>query len=117
MIDLATLRQDPDAMKASQQARGESTSLVDDVLAADVIRRAAVTEFEQLRATQKSLGAGVAKATGDEKAALLAQTKELAEQVKSAEAKVRDADASLDELLLSLSNLIEPNTPVGGEDD
>ncbi|MBU6348219.1 MAG: serine--tRNA ligase [Actinomycetales bacterium] len=117
MIDLATLRQDPDAMKASQQARGESTSLVDDVLAADVIRRAAVTEFEQLRATQKSLGAGVAKATGDEKAALLAQTKELAEQVKNAEAKVRDADASLDELLLSLSNLIEPNTPVGGEDD
>jgi len=117
MIDLVALRQDPDAMKASQIARGESAALVDDVLAADVIRRAAVTEFENLRATQKSIGARVAKASGDEKTNLLAQTKDLADQVKVAEAKVRDADASLDQLLLSLSNLIDPNTPTGGEDD
>jgi seryl-tRNA synthetase len=117
MIDLAALRQDPDVMKASQQARGESTSLVDDVLAADVVRRAVVTEFEALRATQKNLGSQVAKATGDEKTQLLTQTKELAEQVKAAESKVRDADAALDELVKSLSNLIDPNTPPGGEDD
>jgi len=117
MIDLAALRQDPDVMKASQQARGESTSLVDDVLAADVVRRAAVTEFEALRATQKNLGSQVAKATGDEKVELLAQTKLLADQVKAAESTVRDADAALDELVKSLSNLVDPNTPPGGEDD
>ena len=117
MIDLAALRQDPDVMKASQQARGESTSLVDDVLAADVVRRAAVTEFEALRATQKNLGSQVAKASGDEKAELLSQTKVLSDQVKAAEATVRDADAALDELVKSLSNLIDPNTPPGGEDD
>ena len=117
MIDLVALRQDPEAMKASQQARGESTSLVDDVLAADVVRRAVVTEFEGLRATQKSLGAQVAKASGEEKTALLSQTKELADQVKTAESAVRDADAALDEQLKSLSNLVDPNTPPGGEDD
>jgi len=117
MIDLAALRQDPDVMKASQQARGESTSLVDDVLAADVVRRAAVTEFEALRATQKNLGSQVAKASGDEKAELLSQTKVLSDQVKAAEATVRDADLALDELVKSLSNLIDPNTPLGGEDD
>jgi len=117
MIDLVALRQDPEAMKASQLARGESTSLVDDVLAADVVRRAVVTEFESLRSTQKSLGALVAKATGEEKVALLAQTKELADQVKSAESAVREADAALDEQLKSLSNLVDPNTPPGGEDD
>jgi len=117
MIDLAALRQDPDVMKASQQARGESTSLVDDVLAADVVRRAAVTEFEALRANQKNLGSQVAKASGDEKTELLAQTKLLADQVKAAESTVRDADAALDELVKSLSNLVDPNTPPGGEDD
>ena len=117
MIDLAALRQDPDVMKASQQARGESVTLVDDVLAADVVRRAAVTEFETLRSTQKNLGSQVAKASGNEKAELLAQTKQLAEQVKAAESTVRDADAALDELLKSLSNLVDPNTPPGGEDD
>jgi len=117
MIDLATLRLDPDVMKASQQARGESVSLVDDVLAADVVRRAAVTEFEALRSTQKILGSQVAKASGDEKAELLTQTKLLADQVKSAESTVRDADAALDALVKSLSNLVDPNTPPGGEDD
>ncbi|MEI7442671.1 MAG: serine--tRNA ligase [Actinomycetes bacterium] len=117
MIDLAALRQDPDAMKASQQARGESVSLVDDVLAADVVRRAAVTEFEALRATQKNLGSQVAKASGEEKAELLSQTKVLSDQVKAAESTVRDADVALDELVKSLSNLIDPNTPPGGEDD
>lgn len=117
MIDLAALRQDPDAMKASQQARGESTSLVDDVLAADVVRRAAVTEFEALRSTQKNLGSQVAKASGDEKTELLSQTKLLSDQVKAAESTVRDADSALDELVKSLSNLVDPNTPPGGEDD
>ena len=117
MIDLATLRQDPDAFKASQLARGESPDVVDDVLAADVIRRAAVTEFETLRATQKSLGSQVAKSSGDEKSALLAETKVLAEQVKSAESRVRDADAALDSSVLELSNIIDPDAPQGGEDD
>ncbi len=60
MIDLAVIRQDPQKVKQSQQARGESVELVDQVLEADVLRRAAVGEFESLRAEQKSLGALVA---------------------------------------------------------
>ena len=62
MIDLATLRQDPDAVKRSQAARGESESLVDDVVAADAHRRTVVGEFEAVRADQKAKGALVAKA-------------------------------------------------------
>ena len=117
MIDLAALRQDPDTVRKSQEVRGESTSLVDEVLAADVARRAAVSAFETVRAEQKSLGALVAKATGDEKAEILAKTKVLSERVKVTEAAVRDADAALDEKLLGLSNIVDPEVPVGGEDD
>ena len=117
MIDLAALRQDPDSVRKSQEARGESTSLVDEVLAADVARRAAVSAFETVRAEQKSLGALVSKATGDEKAEILAKTKVLSEQVKATEAAVREADGTLDEKLLALSNIVDPDVPVGGEDD
>ena len=117
MIDLATLRQNPDVVKQSQAARGESESLVDDVLAADTARRAAVAAFETVRAEQKSLGALVAKASGDEKAELLAKTKVLADEVKTTEAAVREADAKLDALVLDLSNVVDPAAPVGGEDD
>jgi len=117
MIDLAALRLDPDAVRRSQQVRGESVELVDEVLAADVARRAAVGVFEALRTEQKSLGALVAKAQGDEKQAILAQTKTLSDQVKLAESQLRDLDAALENLVLGLSNIVALGVPVGGEDD
>lgn len=117
MIDLATLRQSPDVVKKSQAARGESESLVDEVLAADTARRAAVAAFETVRAEQKSLGSLVAKASGDEKTELLAKTKVLADEVKTTEAAVREADAALDAKVLELSNVVDPAAPVGMEDD
>lgn len=117
MIDLAALRQDPDAVKKSQAARGESVELVDQVITADAARRTALGEFESLRANQKAIGTEVAKAQGDEKQALLAQTKTLSDQVKAAENQLREMDASLDVLVLGLSNVVDPAAPVGGEDD
>ena len=117
MIDLAALRQDPDAVKKSQAARGESVELVDQVIAADAARRTALGEFESLRANQKAIGTQVAKAQGDEKQALLAETKTLSDQVKAAENQLREMDASLDALVLGLSNVVDPAAPVGGEDD
>jgi seryl-tRNA synthetase len=56
VIDLRLLRDDPDAVRASQRARGEPESVVDDLLRADEERRAAVQRFEVLRAEQKQLG-------------------------------------------------------------
>jgi seryl-tRNA synthetase len=117
MIDLAALRQDPEAVKQSQAARGESVELVDQVIVADAARRTALGEFESLRANQKAIGTQVAKAQGDEKQALLAETKTLSDQVKAAENQLREMDASLDALVLGLSNVVDPAAPVGGEDD
>lgn len=78
MLDLRLLRDHPDAVRASQRARGEDAGLVDGVLAADERRRAAVLRFDTARAEQKTLGKQVAKAQGEEKQALLARTRELA---------------------------------------
>ncbi len=117
MIDLAALRQDPESVKRSQAARGESVELVDQVLVADANRRTAVGEFETLRANQKAIGAQVAKASGDEKQGLLTQTKTLSDQVKVAENSLREMDTALEGLVLGLSNVVDPAAPVGGEDD
>ena len=54
VIDLKTLRDQPDAVRASQRARGEDESLVDAVLAADERRREAIGAFESARAEQKA---------------------------------------------------------------
>ncbi|HET7303264.1 MAG TPA: serine--tRNA ligase, partial [Segeticoccus sp.] len=64
MIDIRTLREDPERARASQRARGEDEGIVDAVLAADERRRSALSEFERLRAEQKSVSRSVGQAMG-----------------------------------------------------
>ncbi len=117
MIDPKLLRTDPDLLRRAQEARGESVELVDELVSADEARRAAIASFETQRAEQKDLGKQVAQAKGDEKAALLARTKELAAGVKAAEAASNEAGAKFDELIKQLPNPVFEDVPRGGEDD
>lgn len=117
MIDLRLLREDPELVRASQRARGDDPDLVDQVLETDSRRRAALTEFEQLRAEQKQHGKKVAAATGDEKAELLAHGKALSERVKALQAEADEAERVATDLARSIGNVIEDGVPPGGEDD
>ncbi len=117
MIDVKLLRENPNLVRSSQQARGESESLVDELLAADEVRRAAIVEFEALRAEQNSLSKSVGAAKGDEKSALLDRAKSLSAQVKEAEAKKSLTEESFRKLALLLSNIVDPSAPIGGESD
>jgi seryl-tRNA synthetase len=117
MIDIKFLRENPDAVRASQKGRGEDVSVVDKVLAIDEAKRAAITEFEQLRAEQNNLSKSVGAAKGDEKAALLANAKALADKVKAADAKRAEIEAQADALAMVISNILDPEAPIGGEED
>ncbi|GEA85345.1 MAG: serine--tRNA ligase [Cellulomonas sp.] len=117
MIDLKLLRDDPDTVRASQVTRGDDPGLVDEVLDADARRRSALTEFESLRAEQKAHGKKVAQATGDEKHALLAHAKQVADRVKALQVEADAAQARADELARRIGNVVEEGVPAGGEDD
>ncbi|WP_147915698.1 serine--tRNA ligase [Ruania zhangjianzhongii] len=117
MIDLKSLREDPDVARASQRARGADPELVDRVLDADESRRALLAAFENQRAEQKVISKSVGKASPEERPAVLAKAKAFAEQVKSAETEANEAQAHLDALLATLPNLVLDGVPPGGEDD
>ena len=117
MIDIKFLRENPDAVRASQKGRGEDVAVVDKVLASDEMKRAAITEFEQLRAEQNILSKAVGAAKGDEKAALLANAKDLADKVKAADTKRAEIQAQADALAMVISNILDPEAPIGGEED
>jgi len=117
VIDPQLLRDAPDVIKTSQRARGESESLVDDAVAADLARRAAIASFEELRAEQNAFGKTVAKAPKDEKAALVAQAQQLAAKVKEAQAASTEADAAFDTAVRSLGNVVVDGVPAGGEEN
>ncbi len=132
MIDLKILRDDPARVRASQIARGEDPELVDAAVTADADRRTAVAEFDAVRAEQKALGRQIGPLQGQLKKAaddsvradlqeqvdaLMAKAGQLANAVKVAEQAQRGADEAADRALGSLSNIIDPAAPVGGEDD
>jgi len=117
MIDIKFLRENPDAVRASQKGRGEDVDVVDQVLASDELKRTAITEFEQLRAEQNLLSKSVGAAKGDEKAALLANSKELADKVKAADVKRAEIEAQANSLAMMISNILDPDAPIGGEED
>jgi seryl-tRNA synthetase len=117
VIDLKFLRENPDVVRESQRTRGEDPALVDALLAADEARRAAVLAGDNLRAEQKALGKKVGQASAEERPALLAGSKELAQKVKDAEAAQHEADAALDAAARAISNIVQEGAPAGGEDD
>ena len=132
MIDPSILRSDPDRMRESQRRRGESVTLIDDLVVADVAKREAQQRFDELRNEQKTLGKrigplqGALKKAADDGAritaqaeldVLMAQAQELAEQVKAADESADAAGAALDALWLQVSNLVNLESPVGGEED
>jgi seryl-tRNA synthetase len=131
VIDLKVLRDDPERVRESQRRRGEDAAVVDRLLDADERRRAAESEYGALRNEQKELGKRIGplqgrlkKASDDERAAVQAELDELmsgasalADRVKAAESARDAAEVEATALLGELSNLIDTDAPVGGEDD
>ncbi|MBA8815212.1 seryl-tRNA synthetase [Microbacterium halimionae] len=115
MIDPVLLRENPELVKRSQVARGESPDSVDTAIAADAARRAAITSFEEARAAQNTHGKLVAKAPKEEKAALVAQAKELSESVKALQREVTAAEEAATEALAAIENIVIEGVPAGGE--
>ncbi|HYO02646.1 MAG TPA: serine--tRNA ligase [Mycobacterium sp.] len=117
MIDLKLLRDDPARVRASQRARGEDPALVDVLLDADATRRSAISTADGLRAEQKAASRSVAAASADERPALLARAKELAEGVKAAETEQAAAESTFTAAHMAISNVVIEGVPAGGEDD
>ena len=117
MIDIKFLRENPDVVRISQKGRGENVELVDQILAIDEVKRAAIAEFEALRQEQNTLSKNVGAATGEEKTALLANAKTLADKVKAADAKRAEVEEQAKQLVMQLSNLLDTDAPIGGEED
>ena len=131
MIDPIVLRTDPERIRESQRRRGENAEIVDQLTEADQRARDERQRFDELRAEQKTLGKQIGplqgqlkKADDDAKPKLQAQVDELmataqslAEAVKDAEAAANAAAETTNTLWLEVSNLVNLDSPVGGEED
>lgn len=117
MIDIRFARENPDAVRESQRRRGNDEASVDALLAADEARRAALQAFETARASQKELSRSVGKASPEERPAVLAEAKALAERVKELEAAANEAEKACLQANVAIQNIVLDGVPAGGEED
>mgnify|MGYP002713589457 FL=1 len=116
MIDLKRVRENPEAVRESQRARGEDPALVDELLAADEARRVAIQSADELRAEQKAFGKKIGQAAPEDRPALLEGANELKVRVKDAEAAQTAVEERVQTLQYSIANVVE-GAPAGGEED
>ncbi|MEO0026716.1 MAG: hypothetical protein RLZZ258_145 [Actinomycetota bacterium] len=117
MIDLNLLRDNPDAIKASQRARGNDESIVDQAIEADATWRRCLQEFENLRAEQNAAAKLVGSASKEDRPALIAAGQVLADKVKAALEIANAAQASLDAIIWKIENVVIEGIPAGGEEN
>jgi seryl-tRNA synthetase len=117
VIDLNLLRENPDAIKASQRARGRDEAIVDKALELDTKRRKALADYEALRAEQNAHSKLVASAPKEEKAKLVASASELSSKVKTANELSNSAAEELDKVVFDIENVVLEGVPAGGEEN
>jgi seryl-tRNA synthetase len=117
VIDLNLLRENPDAIKVSQRARGRDESLVDQAAQAEAERRKALADYETLRAEQNAHSKLVSIAPKEQKTELVAAAQDLAARVKSANELANTASEQLDAIIWKIENVVLEGVPPGGEKD
>ena len=117
MIDSNLLRENPDAIKASQRARGNDESIVDDAVAADANWRKCLQAYETLRAEQNAAAKLVGSASKEDRPALIQAGQVLAEKVKAALEIANAAEVHVNELIWKIENVVIEGIPAGGEEN
>ena len=133
MLDIRFIRENPDVVKENIRKKFQEAKLplVDEVVALDADRRAAIAEVESLKAARNKLSKangplyGQLKKCADEgkKAELQAQIDQNNAAVKAdderraaLDQKVADMDARIREILYVIPNIIDPSVPIGPDD-
>ncbi|GAP23957.1 seryl-tRNA synthetase [Gluconobacter frateurii NBRC 101659] len=118
MHDLKALRADPAAFDAALERRGLSP-VGQKIVSEDEERRAALAALQEAQATRKTLAKeiGQGKRTGADTSALEAQAVELRDRITGLEERAAIIEKSIDDVLASLPNQLDPSVPDGKSED
>ncbi len=122
MLDIRSIRQDPEAIRSALAARGNPTAsnaAIDRILDLDQERRSLVAESDGLKAQRNAVSqrVGEAKRQHIEAVDLIEEMRGVGDRIKVADGRLRELEEELDAILLAIPNLPDPDVPVGSEAD
>jgi seryl-tRNA synthetase len=116
MLDADFIRKNLDAVKANCANRNVKAD-VDAVVHLDDDRKSLEFRRGEAAAKQNQISKGFASAkTPEEKAALKAESGALKEQITKFDAELKETEADLIAVLLTIPNMTHPDAPVGTDD-
>lgn len=119
MLDIKFIRENPDAVKKALAVRGSEADL-DGLLELDHLRRAAITEAEELKgernAASKNIGGLMKEGKKAEAEAAKEQVRRIGDRIAVLDEQVRELDEKILQMLLFIPNLPLAGVPAGKDE-
>ena len=115
MLDIKLIRESSDLVRQGLDKRGDSYAL-DSIVQLDGRYRNLLRQTEELRAKHNEASKQLSKSQ-EKPPELIAQMRQLGEQISSLQQQTKEAKAELDTLMLELPNIPHPSVPLGGGAD
>lgn len=121
MLDLKFIRNNPDVVRADLTKRGDEEKLawIDDLLAKDILSREMQTDINTMRNRRNIISRDIKEAKKAKQ-----DISGFLEEAKSLPAKIKDAEAALDEInreitfyQMRIPNILHESVPVGADDE
>lgn len=122
MIDIARLREDPEAVRENikKKFQDHKLPLVDEALELDKQYRAAITRASELRSMRNKLSKEIGQFMREGKKEEATENKkkvgEMAEELKSLEEVEKESGDKLREVMMKIPNFLDPTVPIGKDD-
>ena len=118
MLDIKRIRNNPEGLKAALIARNKKDIDVDALLALDSERRALMAQVEASKAKRNTDGEAVPrlKKQGEDVSELLVQMKQVAQQIKDADESLREMNANINDILMTIPNIPHESVQTGADD-
>lgn len=115
MLDIRFIRENKDLVAAAAKKKRVQVD-VNELVALDDKRRAAMAVAEAKRAEQNAANAKIASAAPEEKAALLAHMKQVKADLEKAETELKEVMKPWQDLMLRIPNIPDVSVPDGDTD-
>ena len=122
MLDIRMLRENPERVKENikKKFQDEKLALVDEVVAFDAERRAAIKRSDDLRnqrnVKSKEIGKLMAQGARDDAEAVKAEVKAMADEMAALDGKRETLTEEIKKRMLVIPNIIDDCVPIGKDD-
>jgi len=114
MIDIKVIRESPELVQKALEQRGIAFDL-DALVKLDKQHRSLLQQLEELRAKHNQMSKQIGKGGGD-KQELIAQMRQIGDEISSLQQEVNQTRSKLEALLLELPNIPHPSVPLGKDE-